>query len=170
MLILGIDPGTATTGFGLIEFEPQTKKSNKKIRYIDCGVILTSKDKDHALRLREIYEGLNYLIKKHKPDFISVEKLFFQNNAKTAMAVAQARGMTLLACANHNIPYEEFTPNQVKMALTGYGRAPKKQIQKMAQVALGLQQIPTPDDAADALCVAICLANAYGLKKLLKNT
>ena len=170
MLILGIDPGTATTGFGLIEFEPQTKKSPKKIRYIDCGVILTSAKTDHALRLKEIYEGLVYLIKKHKPDAISVEKLFFQNNAKTAMTVAQARGMTILACANYNIAYEEFTPNQVKMALTGYGRANKKQIQRMAQLALGLKSIPSPDDAADALCAAICLANAYNLKKLLKNT
>jgi crossover junction endodeoxyribonuclease RuvC len=170
MIILGIDPGTATTGFGIVDFEPQTKKAPKKIRYIDCGVILTSAEKDHALRLREIYEGLNYLVKKFKPEAISVEKLFFQNNAKTAMAVAQARGMTLLVCAQHQIPYEEFTPNQVKMALTGYGRSPKKQIQKMAQMALGLKQVPSPDDAADALCVAICFANAYGFNRLLKNT
>lgn len=170
MIILGIDPGTATTGFGLIEFAGKNKNLGKKIRYIDCGVILTHKEHSDEKRLSDLWDGMNFLIKKYHPDVLAVEKLFFTKNVTTAMTVSQARGVILLAGAQHQLEITEFTPMQVKMALTGYGRADKKQLQKMVKFYLELPALPTPDDAADALCIAICQANACGLKKMLKNS
>lgn len=163
MIILGIDPGTAITGFGVLDFDP--KKNT--IKYVDCGVILTPKEDEHKDRLKDLHDGIVFLIKKHKPKVVSVEKLFFAKNVTTAMTVSQARGVILLAAAQYKIDVAEFTPMQVKMALTGYGKATKRQIQKMIKFYLGLGEIPKPDDAADALCVALCHVNSYGMKKLL---
>jgi len=152
MKILGLDPGTATTGYGLIE----TDGVNSKI--LCCGVIKTIPSKKHSQRLLEIHNDVSELIKKHKPDACAVEQLFFANNQKTAFSVGQARGILLLAIEKAGLPLHEFTPLQVKQALVGYGKADKKQVQKMVQVVLGLNAIPKPDDAADALAIALTCA------------
>lgn len=149
MIILGIDPGTATTGYGVIDF------NKKKLKYLACGCIKTEKDLPLEQRLQKIYNDLNKLIKKFQPEAISVEKLFFFKNAKTAIPVSQARGVILLAAAKKKLSIYEFTPLEVKMNVVGYGRAQKKQVQKMIKVLLNLDQIPRPDDAADALGLAI---------------
>lgn len=150
MKILGIDPGTATTGFGLIT------KEGPKITKIDCGVISTSKDLDMPKRLSILFNDLQEIVQTHKPDVMSVEKLFFTNNITTAMTVSQARGIVLLVASQNNIPIAEYTPLQVKMSATGYGKATKKQVQEMVKKILKLSAIPKPDDAADALAIAIC--------------
>lgn len=150
MKILGIDPGTATTGFGLID------KTGPKLTKIDCGVISTLKTTPMPERLQIIFSDISELIKHHKPDYIAVEKLFFTNNITTAMTVSQARGVVLLVAAQNNVEIAEYTPLQVKMSVTGYGQAEKKQIQEMVKKILKLQTIPKPDDAADALAIAIC--------------
>jgi crossover junction endodeoxyribonuclease RuvC len=150
MKILGIDPGTATTGFGLIT------KEGPKLTKIDCGVISTSKDLDMPKRLSILFNDLKEIIQTHKPDVMSVEKLFFTNNITTAMTVSQARGIVLLVASQNNIPIAEYTPLQVKMSATGYGKATKKQVQEMVKKILKLNVIPKPDDAADALAIAIC--------------
>ena len=160
MLTLGIDPGTATTGFGLLH------EQDDKLVYLDHGVILTSKTESPQARLRLIYLELKRLITKHKPDAIAVEKLFFGVNSKTAIAVGQARGMSLLAAAEMRVPVAEYTPLQVKMAVTGYGKADKLQVQQMIKTLLALKEIPKPDDAADALAVALCHLNSYKLMSL----
>jgi crossover junction endodeoxyribonuclease RuvC len=150
MKILGIDPGTATTGFGLIT------KEGPKLTKIDCGVISTSKDLEMPKRLSILFDDLQEIIQTHKPDVVVVEKLFFTNNITTAMTVSQARGIVLLVASQNNIPTAEYTPLQVKMAATGYGKATKKQVQEMVKKILKLSVIPKPDDAADALAIAIC--------------
>jgi len=150
MKILGIDPGTATTGFGLIN------KEGPKLTKIDCGVISTSKDLDMSKRLSILFNDLQEIVQTHKPDVMSVEKLFFTNNITTAMTVSQARGIVLLVASQNNIPIYEYTPLQVKMSATGYGKATKKQVQEMVKKILKLNVIPKPDDAADALAIAIC--------------
>lgn len=150
MIILGIDPGTASTGFGVVE------KSKKGLCSLGYGYIKTSPDSLPQERLNQIFNELNKLIKKYKPDVLVVEKLFFFKNAKTAIPVSQAKGVVLLAAVKKKIPVYEFTPLQVKMAITGYGRAQKKQIQEMVKMLLSLEKIPRPDDAADALGLAIC--------------
>ncbi|MDP2860463.1 MAG: crossover junction endodeoxyribonuclease RuvC [bacterium] len=152
MKIIGIDPGTAACGFGVIE------KNGQKISFLDTGVIATSKEKAPAERLATIYKSLIGLIKKFDPEVLAVEKLFFNTNSKTAIAVGEARGVILLAGAQRGLEIFEYTPLQVKIALTGYGRAEKTQIQKMVKCLLGLSEIPKPDDAADALAIAICHA------------
>ncbi len=153
MIILGIDPGTATTGYGIIE--------NKKgdLELIEYGSITTSKKSSTEERLSEIFDDLNKLIKKSKPQVVAVESIFFFKNAKTVISVAQARGVVLLCAKQNKIKIREFTPLQVKSSLTSYGRADKKQMQYMVQKLLGLKSAPKPDDAADALAVAICGAN-----------
>jgi len=150
MKILGIDPGTATTGFGLIT------KEGPKLTKLDCGVISTAKDLEMSERLNILYKDLQQIIKSHKPDAMAVEKLFFTNNITTAMTVSQARGIVLLVASQNNIPIAEYTPLQVKMSATGYGKATKKQVQEMVKKILKLSVIPKPDDAADALAIAIC--------------
>jgi len=150
MIIIGIDPGTATTGFGVIE------KNGQKIRVIDYGCILTPAKTPLHDRLDTIYDGLSEIVEKYQPDHLAVEELFFTNNAKTAIAVGQARGVILLAGKKSGLSVFEYTPLEVKMALTGYGRADKKQIQQMVKAILSLDEIPKPDDAADALAIAIC--------------
>ncbi len=153
MKILGIDPGTATTGFGVITKEKST------LTALDYGVISTSKKLDMHLRLNIIYQDLLEIISHHKPDVISVEKLFFVKNITTGISVGQARGVVLLTAAQADLSLLEFTPLQVKQAVTGYGQASKKQIQEMVAKILKLPAIPQPDDAADALAIAICASS-----------
>jgi crossover junction endodeoxyribonuclease RuvC len=150
-LALGIDPGTATTGFGLVEQLP-----DGGLRAIDYGVILTPKDLSAPDRLALLYQQLKELLLLHRPATSAVEKLFFQKNVSTALAVGQARGVTLLALAQAGIEIAEYTPNEVKQAVAGYGSADKRQVQEMVRVLLALPEIPRPDDAADALAIAIC--------------
>ncbi len=150
MIIIGIDPGTATTGFGIIEY----KDSNLKL--IDYGIIKTSQKLPMAKRLKIIFDDLTKIIESQKPDWIAVEQLFFATNTKTAISVGQARGVVLLCSQKADLNIAEYTPLQVKQAVTGYGQATKKQIQQMVKIILNLKSIPKPDDAADALAIAIC--------------
>ncbi len=152
MKILGIDPGTATTGFGVIEI------SGGKKTAIDFGVISTHKDLPMHKRLAELHKDLSRLIKTYRPDYCVVEQLFFARNVTTAISVGQARGVILLAAAQNKLEIAEYTPLQVKQAVTGYGQATKKQIQEMVKILLSLDEIPRPDDAADALAVALAHA------------
>lgn len=156
MKILGIDPGTATTGWGLIE------NQKSKLKAQSCGCILTPAKQNQAVRLAHIYSELDNIIKKTKPDVVAIEKLFFINNIKTAMTVGEARGVCLLAAQQHKIPIFEYTPLQVKQSLTGYGKAEKKQIQMMVKSLLKLKETPKPDDMADALAIAITHAHRCG--------
>ncbi len=149
MRILGIDPGTGILGFGVIEAD------KGKTQLVDAGVIRTPVKEDDAVRLQTIFEELTDIIAQTKPSEMSVEKLFFAQNVTTAMTVAQARGVVLLAGKQAGLEIFEYTPLQIKQALTGYGRADKKQIQEMVRIVLGLKEVPKPDDCADALAAAI---------------
>lgn len=153
MKVLGIDPGTATTGFGVIE------KKQGKLLSIDYGVFSTPKELAMSNRLLIIYEDIKEIIEHHKPDIIAVEQLFFARNVTTAITVGQARGVVLLAAQKSDLKLVEFTPLQVKQSVTGYGQATKKQVQEMVKKILSLDTIPKPDDAADALAIAICASN-----------
>ena len=155
MRILGIDPGTGILGFGVIEID-----SRKKAHLTDAGVIRTPVNEDTSVRLLTIYNELTSIIKELKPQLMSVEKLFFAQNVTTAMTVSQARGVVLLCGQQHGLQLHEYTPLQIKMALTGYGRADKKQMQEMVRVILGLKEVPKPDDCADALAAALCCAQS----------
>lgn len=150
MIILGIDPGTATTGYGLISCV------EKKAKMVDYGCILTTSKSNPGERLKAIYNELEKIIKKHKPSILAIESIYFFKNSKTAIPVSQARGVILLSASKKNIPVYEFTPLQVKMVVAGYGRAEKKQVQEMIKLTLDLSKIPKPDDAADALGIALC--------------
>lgn len=152
--VLGIDPGTASTGWGIVETSGREYKIKK------YGVIRTSQYLTLAERLNLIYDELTDILKKERPDEAAVEELFFFKNVKTAIAVGHARGVILLACQKANIPTYEYTPLQVKQALVGYGRADKNQIQQMLKTVLHLKEIPKPDDAADAIAVAITHINS----------
>jgi crossover junction endodeoxyribonuclease RuvC len=149
MRIIGIDPGTGILGFGVIDY------TNKQLQMVDAGVIRTPVKEDDAIRLETIYDELSAIIAETKPEIMSVEKLFFAQNVTTAMTVAQARGVVLLAGKQSKLAIYEYTPLQIKQAMTGYGRADKKQIQEMVRVMLKLKTVPTPDDCADALAAAI---------------
>lgn len=151
MRILGIDPGTGILGFGVIDVTIQSK-----VTLVDGGVIRTPVKQADSLRLVTIYEELTEIIKTHRPDTMSVEKLFFAQNVTTAMSVAQARGVVLLCGIQNGLELFEYTPLQIKQAITGYGRADKKQMQEMVRIILNLKEIPKPDDCADALSAAIC--------------
>lgn len=150
MIVLGIDPGTAIMGYGIIDY--------KGGRYspLAYGVWRTPKEMHPAGRLRQLYEDINQTLVDAKPDVVAVEELFFNRNVTTAITVGQARGIVLLAAELHGIPVTEYTPLQVKQAVVGYGRAEKQQVQYMVQRILGLKEAPKPDDAADALAIAIC--------------
>lgn len=154
MIILGIDPGLATLGFGVIE---KDKKGNS--RALDCGVITTPKEEGLPVRLAILEENLQKILDKYSPDEIAMEELFFAKNITTGIAVAHARGVALLTCVKHCGKLYEYTPLQIKQALTGYGKADKKQIQTTVTAQLKLKTIPRPDDAADALAVALCHAS-----------
>jgi crossover junction endodeoxyribonuclease RuvC len=149
MIAIGFDPGTARLGYGVIDSEPDPQA-------IDFGVIVTASDKTMAYRLLEIHDAVGELIEHFKPDAIAVERLFFARNVTTAMTVGQARGVILLAAAEHGLAVAEYAPSEVKQAVVGYGKADKHQIQEMVRIMLGLDSLPTPDDAADALAIAIC--------------
>jgi crossover junction endodeoxyribonuclease RuvC len=151
MRILGIDPGTGILGFGVVDVDARGKLS-----LVDAGVIRTPVKQADSDRLNTIYDELHEIIVELKPDVMSVEKLFFARNVSTAMSVAQARGVVLLCGKQHKLDLFEYTPMQIKQAITGYGKADKKQIQEMVRVVLGLKEVPKPDDAADALAAAIC--------------
>jgi len=157
MVILGIDPGTATTGYGIIS---STVKKDE-FRLVNFGVISTKKNLTDAERLEILAKDLEFLIKKYNPDVVGVEKLFLTTNQKTVMTVSQARGVVLLVCQKHKIPILEFTPLQVKNFVCGYGKAEKKQVQYIVQKTFKLKSIPKPDDAADALAIALCAAFQY---------
>ena len=156
MIILGIDPGYAIVGVGVIEYK------GNKFRPIEYNAITTNAHTLTSLRLKTIYDDINTYLEKYKPDAVAIEELFFNNNAKTAITVAQARGVLISAVTNKGIPIYEYTPLQIKQAITGYGRADKNQIQQMVKMFLNLNAIPKPDDAADALAVAICHAHSSG--------
>ncbi|MFZ2390349.1 MAG: crossover junction endodeoxyribonuclease RuvC [Minisyncoccales bacterium] len=156
MIILGIDPGTATTGFGVIEYK---KKNKKQIVCLDYGIIQTSPKQTVGERLIQLNFDLNEIIKKYKPEMAAVESLFFFKNLKTAMPVSQARGVILYTLSKKNVPFVDITPQQAKTSVTGYGKATKNQVQKMVQNLLCLEEMPKPDDAADALALAICCAD-----------
>jgi crossover junction endodeoxyribonuclease RuvC len=149
-LVLGIDPGTATTGYGLVRDLPDSS-----LQVVDYGTFVTPAGLPAPKRLSMLYHRLQEMLLLHHPDSAAVEKLFFQSNVKTAIAVGQARGVLLLALAESGLEVSEYTPNEVKQAVTGYGSADKKQVQEMVRVLLAMPHIPRPDDAADALAIAI---------------
>ena len=153
MIVLGIDPGTASLGYGIVE------RTGATLRSVDYGVISTSPDLPLPERLLAVHRGVTDLVELHRPAVLGVERLFFGTNAQTALGVGQARGVVLLAAAQHGIPVREATPNEVKSAISGYGAADKGQVQRMVRLVLGLSELPSPDDAADALAMAIWVAN-----------
>lgn len=153
MRILGIDPGIATVGFGVVDYK------NNKFKTIDYGAVLSPANTDMTQRLKMIYDDMSYIIERYNPDQVAIELLFFNTNVKTAINVGQARGVLILTAANKNIPVYEYTPLQVKQAVVGYGRAEKAQVQYMTKAILSLKEVPKPDDAADALALAVCHAH-----------
>lgn len=163
MIILGIDPGYAIVGYGGIKF-----LSGKYI-YLGSGAITTPKENDFSARLEYIYEKIKSLFSELKPNQVAIEKLYFQSNHKTAIEVSEARGVILLAAKKSKTPIFEYTPLQVKTSVTGYGRAEKRQVMLMTKKLLKLKEIPKPDDAADALAIAVCHANQCGLRQLIIN-
>jgi len=149
MRILGIDPGTGRLGFGVVDV------ANRTFRLVDAGVITTPAHTPHDERLEDIYDSLTSIIDATKPDVVSIEKLFFSRNITTAMTVAEARGVAILVARKARLSIAEYTPNQIKQTLTGYGNAKKNQVQEMVRLQLQLKEVPKPDDAADALAAAI---------------
>lgn len=156
MRILGIDPGTGITGWGVIENEQKSSARGGTIKLVDYGVIKTSSGLDAAMRLKDIYDEMTGILEKYSPDEVAIEDLFFFKNQKTVIKVGQARGVVIVACVNKDLPVFDYTPLQVKQAITGYGRAEKKQMQKMISLVLHMPEVPKSDDAADALSVAVC--------------
>lgn len=153
-IILGIDPGLADTGYGLII------KEGQKIKFLACGSIKTPAKAEFIKRLEKIHAELIKIIGKYRPDKVAVEQLFFCKNVKTALLVGQARGVCLMTIAEHNLPIFEYTPLQIKLALTSYGQADKRQVGAMVKLLLNLKTVPAPDDAADALATAITCAHS----------
>jgi crossover junction endodeoxyribonuclease RuvC len=158
--VLGIDPGTAITGYGVVE------ERAGELSLVECGVIRTSPEAGLPARLKEIYQAVQGLIARLAPAAVAVEALFFNTNVRTAFAVGQARGVCLLAAAQAHLPVYEYTPLQVKQAVVGYGRAEKQQIQEMVRLMLRLEDIPRPDDAADAVAIAICHHHMWRMQAL----
>lgn len=163
MKALGIDPGTAATGYGILEGD------GDDIKVVDYGCIKTSSKDPSSARLKKIYSDVKKIISKHDLKCVAVERLFFGANTKTAMAVGQARGVILLAATQAGLEIAEYTPLEVKMALTGYGRADKNQVQQMVKRLLKLKTIPKPDDAADALAIALCHVNSNGFNSKIRK-
>ena len=154
MIVLGIDPGTARLGYGVVARE------GSALSMVGYGCLETTNDRPLEQRLLIIHGGLTDLILEHRPEAVGVERLFFNKNVQTAFAVGQARGVVLLVAAQFGLPVLEYGPHEVKLAVTGYGRAPKEQVQRMVQLVLSMAELPRPDDAADALAVAVCTAHA----------
>ncbi|MFA7169481.1 MAG: crossover junction endodeoxyribonuclease RuvC [Candidatus Paceibacterota bacterium] len=163
MIILGIDPGTATTGFGVLE------NCAGNIKMIENGCILTCKDLEMPQRLDILGKEIKKLIDRFAPDVMAIEELFFFKNKKTVISVGQARGVAVFVGKNNDLEIHEYTPLQVKQAVTGYGRADKKQVQSMVKNILKLKEIPKPDDAADALAVAICCASSINFERKIQK-
>ena len=163
MLVLGIDPGTATTGWGMV------KRQEDALTLLDYGTVSTAQDTPAPQRLQIIYRELGHVISRHEPDAAAVEKLFFSRNVRTALSVGQARGVALLAMANADLDIHEYTPLEVKQAVVGYGRATKEQVQEMVKMLLGLDSVPQPDDAADAIAVAICHIHSARMLSLARE-
>ncbi|MEX2162179.1 MAG: crossover junction endodeoxyribonuclease RuvC [Anaerolineales bacterium] len=163
MLAIGIDPGTAITGYGLVQRTPAGD-----LLAVDWGVILTPSEMPAAERLDSIYRSLTALLQTKKPDTAAVESLYFQRNVRTAMSVGQARGVVLLALQQAGIPSTDYNPNEVKLAVSGYGAADKAQMQSMVRTLLNLPELPTPDDAADALAIAICHLNTQRTRQMME--
>ncbi|KHO62302.1 Holliday junction endonuclease RuvC [Thermoanaerobacter sp. YS13] len=162
MRVLGIDPGIAIMGYGIIDY-----KSNK-FTIIDYGAVTTKAGIDKALRLYDIYNGIISLIKSYSPEVVAIEELFYNKNAKTVITIGESRGVSILAAVNSGIKVFEYTPLQVKQAVVGYGRADKYQVQQMVKVLLNLEEIPKPDDVADALAVAICHCHSNNMIEKLR--
>lgn len=161
MLVLGIDPGTAITGYGLV------REDEEGLALIECGVITTPADQPLSQRLQAIYRGLAAIMGRYRPDQAAVEELFFSRNARTALSVGQARGVVLLAAADAGLPLHEYKPLEVKQAIAGYGGADKRQVQEMVRMLLHLEQVPEPDDAADAVAVAVCHIHSARMRALI---
>jgi crossover junction endodeoxyribonuclease RuvC len=159
MIVVGLDPGTAIVGWGVLEVEGQNT------RCVGYGVITTDKTMTDSQRLVAIANGIEKLLDEHKPELVGIEKLFFSRNVTTAMTVSQARGVLMYVCERQGVPIVSFTPNEVKMALTGYGKADKQQMQKMVQLLLKLPTLPKPDDAADAVAIALIAAQTHSFGK-----
>ena len=159
MIILGIDPGYAIVGYGGLEY------NGNKFKVIEYGAITTDASMEMFDRLKTIHDDLNKIIERVKPDFMAIEELFFNSNQKTAINVAQARGVLLLSALNHGVEVFEYTPLQVKQAVAGYGRADKNQVQQMVKLLLGLEKVPKPDDTADAVAIAICHGHSYNPRR-----
>lgn len=155
MRILGIDPGFAIVGWGVLDYE------GNRFKTIDYGAITTPAGQDLFERFKKIYDDLTELIERVKPEFMAIEELFFNTNTTTAINVAQARGIIVLSAMNAGVKIHEYTPLQVKQAVAGYGRAEKQQVQQMVKMILNLEKVPKPDDTADALAIAICHAHSY---------
>lgn len=163
MLVLGLDPGLATTGYGLVEGDGQS------LRAVAYGILRTSAHKPLAKRLLQLHEALEELLVRYHPDVIALEELFFSTNARSAIAVGEARGVLLLAAAEAGVKVAEYTPLQVKQAITGYGRADKAQMQQMVRLLLDLAEPPSPDDAADALAISICHHHSAHMAALVED-
>ena len=162
MIVLGIDPGTAITGWGVVREE-----TDGRSKFVGCGTIQTPSSILLPQRLRQIFEQVTVLIEHHRPEAVAVEQVFFSRNVRTAMSVSHARGVILLAAALADRPVHEYTPLQVKQAISGYGSADKAQVQQMTALLLGLETVPTPDDAADAIAVAVCHLHLAYVQNLL---
>ncbi|GFN35134.1 crossover junction endodeoxyribonuclease RuvC [Tepidimicrobium xylanilyticum] len=162
MIILGIDPGLAIVGYGVIEYK------GNRYRLLDYGVIRTDSNIFFPQRLKLIYDELSSIIDRFNPADLAVEELFFNKNVKTAIQVGQARGVEILAAINKGLEVYEYTPLQIKQSVVGYGRAEKRQVQEMVKILLNLKEIPKPDDAADALAVAICHSSCLNYKDMFK--
>jgi len=162
MLALGIDPGTAITGYGLVRWLP-----SGEYELVDFGTVQTEAGQPMPDRLSDLFHKLSQVIKLHQPETSAVEQLFFQTNVKTAISVGQARGVAILALAEAHVPVGEYTPLQIKQAVTGYGKADKRQVQEMVRILLNMDDIPKPDDAADALAVAICHLQSSQLQRAI---
>ena len=154
MRILGIDPGYAIVGYGVIDYD-----NHNSFHVAAYGAITTEANTLFEKRLEKIYSDLNYVINRTNPDVLAIEKLFFTNNKTTGIGVGEARGVVLLAAAHAGLPVYEYTPNEIKLAVTGYGKAEKKQVMELTKILLNLEKVPKPDDTADALAVAICHAH-----------
>ena len=163
MLVLGIDPGTAITGYGLV------REDDDGLALVDCGVITTPAGQPLAARLQAIYQGLVDVVRRHGPDATAVEELFFSRNVRTALSVGQARGVVLLALADCELPIYEYKPLEVKQAVAGYGGADKQQVQEMVRMLLHLDYVPQPDDAADAVAVAVCHIHSARMAALISE-
>ena len=163
MRIIGIDPGYAIVGYGVIDY------IGNKFKIVEYGAITTESNQNMNERFKSIHDDLNTIIERTKPEFLAIEELFFNSNQKTAINVAQARGVLLLSALNHGISVHEYTPLQVKQAVVGYGRAEKKQVQLLVKSILGLEKVPKPDDTADALAIAITGLNFVREKDLMEK-